>query len=119
MKVYCDICERPMEMFGEVGKQVTFTCDCGQVWSIDSTGLNCTILKTLWPSSMKRNSKMYRDEFLPAWLKSKTHIAKMMIAGGFWSEEYGNSLIKECREQYDKYFLDNPEKLSWWKFWRR
>ena len=120
MEAYCDICESPMVMKGEKGVSVYFSCTkCEQSWSVDLNGSGCTIMKYLWPSGMKEDSKMYREQFLPEWLKEKQHWAIMMFVAGFWDQPKKEKFMQECQELYDKWFVDHPlARRKWCQFWQ-
>ncbi len=112
----CDICESPMIMSGKKGVRVHFGCtSCEQSWGIDSNGAGCTILKTLWPSGMKEDSKMYRESFLSEWLKQKKQRTIMFFVAGFLSEEKKDEELLKAQETHDNWFIDHPLKKPWYQ----
>lgn len=117
MKAYCDICESDVVVKGKKGEQVSLHCtSCEQIWVISNNEATCIILKCLWPSNMREDSKMYREEYLPSWLKKKQHYAVMMFVSGFWSETEKNDFLRGCDESYEQWFEDH--QMPWWKFWK-
>lgn len=118
-QAYCDICGHPMTMAGELGKHVTFKCiACDQEWSIYPGGYNCTILKALWPSGMREDSKMFREEYLPSWLEKERHRAAMMSIAGFLNEIEKIEFLQKIQETYENWFAAHPlSRRPWWQFW--
>ena len=118
----CDICNGTMNIQSKSEQQVRFACtSCRQTWGIDSNGsAGCTILKMLWPSSMDENSKMYREQFLPAWLNERRHYAAMMSAAEFWNETKADTFIQECQSVYNKWFTEHPKPKPWFiRLWEK
>lgn len=125
-KVVCDICGSDMSVKGDKGVRIEFSCtgaDCEQSWIVDQDGQRC-VVKHLWPSRMSEDSEMYRNKFLPSWMREKIQWATRMFVAGFWDQSKKESFIRQCRETYDKWFEDHPlakviEKRKWWQFWQK
>ena len=119
-KLNCDICGSPMTMEKNNG-QVSFSCEnpsCEQSWVFSKDYSSCTILKHLWPSRMKEGSKMYREEYLPEWLKAREFYANAMFIAGFWDSVKRDEKIQKCRGNLDKWHEEHPPKRRpWWQFW--
>jgi hypothetical protein len=62
---------------------------------------------------MREDSKMYREQYLPAWIAKSKHYATMMRVAGFWNEEKFNQFISECQKLYDQWFIDHPPRKHW------
>lgn len=96
---------------------------CDQTWIFQRYGdkieSSCTTLKHLWPSGMKEESKMYREEFLPEWLKEKEFYANSRYAVGFWSVEERDSFIGNCQSELEKWHDEHPLPHYWWQFWKQ
>jgi len=106
------------------GDVVTFDCtsnNCKQNWRFMALAdgdidINCVVLKHLWPSGMKENSKMYREQFLPAWLEKQEFRANALHIGGFINDGEKDERLQQAQDALDKWHEEHPEK-PWWKFW--
>jgi len=126
----CDICGHPMTMqkdedgivCGHLPPTVVFSCGshtCKQNWLFSKDHSSCTVLRHLWPSRMEEGSKMYREEFLPDWIKGKEFWANAMFTAGFWDSVKRDEFIQGCRNSLDKWHKDHPlKKRPWWQFWK-
>jgi hypothetical protein len=124
----CDICQSPMSITEQDGKTY-FKCtssSCGQIWIFMKDGEGnissfCTILKALWPSGMKEDSKMFREEYLPSWLESKEFYAEAVTLAGFWTQEEKHKFLFDVLAEFTKWHKEHPlpapPAKPWWKFW--
>lgn len=118
--ILCDICQAPMTMTGQPGISVEFKCTkCPQWLGVNERGISCTILHTLWPSAMDENGPMFREQYLPDWLRKREYRAAIMFAAGFWNEAETAAEVAEARKTAADWFLAHPLKLKrpWWRFW--
>lgn len=119
--VHCDICQAPMTMTGTPGVQVSFKCTkCEQCLGVDGEwGVSYTILHTLWPAYMDPDGDMFRNQYLPDWLRRRERNAVIMRCAGFWNESEAADHLAVSRKSYDNWFKDHPIKRPWWTFWRK
>jgi hypothetical protein len=110
--LWCDICDAPMIMAGEKGRQVHSVCtniQCKQSWGrVEGLGISCTILKHLWPSNLKEGDPGFREQYLPEWLKKIRHDAQLRFVGGFWDQAARDEQVRKSQEVYDNWFLNHP-----------
>ncbi len=102
MSVQCDICAAEMVQTDQL-----FVCkNCGQSWGYqEGRGWSCTILKHLWPK-MDENSKMFREEYLPASAARLNHLDDLNLAAGVKSaEQVAESKAKTQQAIKDWYSL--------------
>ncbi len=113
----CDRCQKPMYMLKSEG-DVVFRCSaCEQCWQFTGDRVSST-LATLWPSGMEETSTMYRERYLPAWLKEREFIINARFIGGILSEAQKNESLRECRAVFDRWYIEHPiQKHLWWKIW--
>lgn len=80
---------------------------------------HCVIMRSLWPSAMKENSLMYRNDFMPEWLFKKRFYAKGRFLSGFFTMDKALDFIKQCEETYENWFINHPlQKPKWWEIWK-
>jgi hypothetical protein len=121
----CDICQNSMtKTIGDEG--VIFRCEnseCHQTWIFSKDGddeirASCTVMKHLWPSGMKENSKMFREEYLPEWLRGKEFYANALVEAELWSTAKRDEFISDCQAELSKWHDKHPlPEKPWWKFW--
>ena len=128
----CNIDNQPMTK-KVVGDSVQFNCSsCGQNWTFAEWGVerdgeihfeihsSCTILDVLWPSGMKEDSKMYKEEFLPHWLAKNKFRANAHYESGFITAEVRDERIALAEETLAKWHEDHPPKeYPLWMFWKK
>lgn len=123
-KLQCNICGSLMKMIKREHDTI-FKCetiekgkDC-QIWTFSKDGNpGCTILAHLWPSGMKEDSDMYRNQYIPERRKElEFYSLAEFIAGYKTQEEYRNEMNK-IDEMFKKWYEDHPEKpkrKSWFE----
>lgn len=97
----------------------SFCCtECDQIWHPSSSGgWGCTVLKTLWPESMTKDSRMYREQYMPAKLADLQFKAALEYAAGFETEEGYKARLAMYQAEYDAYF--RVYRLPWYvRLWR-
>lgn len=119
-KLLCDICDSPMTKTGHEGSVIFKCTSCEQNWNFSKTpnGINsgCTILKHFWPSNMDENSKMYREQYIPARQKELKFRHDAIFYAGFTTKEEHKKHMKEIEDLFIEWYEQHPQK-PWWKFW--
>ncbi|MDZ4249246.1 MAG: hypothetical protein U0990_04055 [Candidatus Nanopelagicales bacterium] len=67
---------------------------------------------------MDKNSKMFREEYLPDWQLANKYRAMLLAEAGIWNEQQSNAYLTECQATLENWLLDNPLPRPWWKLWR-
>lgn len=130
VELKCDICQNSMTMVKQNSSAI-FKCadpNCDQTWQFTKDGdreisSSCTILGALWPSGMKEDSKMFREEYIPHLHKGWKFSATAKLLAGFITEEERETKFQEFEEVVQKWFDEHPIKEApikttpKWKFW--
>jgi hypothetical protein len=119
----CDICQKPMYI-SKSSTNVIFKCsnpECHQTWQFGENSSGCTVMKHLWPSKMEEGGKMFREQYLPEWLKEKEFHAEAKFIGSIWDESKKEEYLREVHAELDKWHAEHPivvQDRHWWQFWK-